>query len=197
MHQTIQKYLQRVKTQSPQLTQRDLDFFAEGLSITELSVKDFYIKAGEAQTQMGYVASGLLRAFYTDEAGNDITVSFMKEQMVAAHYTSLEDPQPSRYNIQALEKTVIINHSYEHLRECMTQMLPFERYARLVIEEVFKRTYRRMEGFLFDDAETRYLNFMHENPDLMQRVSVSHLCSYLGISRQALTRIRKKIIDKT
>ncbi|MDO5104706.1 Crp/Fnr family transcriptional regulator [Capnocytophaga sp.] len=195
MNCVIEPYLQNVKTQNPALTDDNLAFFAQGLSVSVLSPREFYIKAGEAQTQMGYVTHGLLRTFYTNEQGDDITVSFMQEQMVAAYYTSLESPQPSRYNIQALEKTTIINHSYEHLQACMHQIPAFERYGRLVIEEVLQRIYRRMEGFLFDDAEVRYRNFLKENPTLIHRVSVSHLCSYLGISRQALTRIRKKIIQ--
>jgi DNA-binding MurR/RpiR family transcriptional regulator len=52
---------------------------------------------------------------------------------------------------------------------------------------------KRIEGFLFDNAETRYLDFIEENPDLFNRVSLSYLASYLGIERQSLTRIRKKL----
>jgi DNA-binding MarR family transcriptional regulator len=52
---------------------------------------------------------------------------------------------------------------------------------------------RRIESFLFENAETRYLDFIKENPDLFNRVSLSYLASYLGIERQSLTRIRKKL----
>ena len=54
---------------------------------------------------------------------------------------------------------------------------------------------KRIEGFLFENAETRYLEFVKENPDLFNRVSLSHLASFLGIERQSLTRIRKKLIQ--
>jgi DNA-binding MarR family transcriptional regulator len=68
-----------------------------------------------------------------------------------------------------------------------------ERYGRLVAEEVLKFQQKRIESFLFETAEQRYLNFVKEQPELLSRVSLSHLSSYLGIERQTLTRIRKKL----
>jgi DNA-binding MarR family transcriptional regulator len=53
---------------------------------------------------------------------------------------------------------------------------------------------RRIEGFIFGNAESRYLSFVRENPALLNRVSVSHLASFLGIERQSLTRIRKRLV---
>ncbi len=72
-----------------------------------------------------------------------------------------------------------------------------ERYGRLVAEEVLKIQQKRIESFLFETAEDRYIKFINEDPDLFNRVSISHLCSYLGIERQTLTRIRKKLSDVT
>jgi Mn-dependent DtxR family transcriptional regulator len=54
---------------------------------------------------------------------------------------------------------------------------------------------RRIESFLFENAETRYLDFIKENLDLFNRVSLSNLASFLGIERQTLTRIRKKLAN--
>ncbi|MFJ1322301.1 Crp/Fnr family transcriptional regulator [Capnocytophaga canis] len=196
MQDVMIKYLSFVKTLCPKLTEEDLCYFAKGLSIETLHLKDFYIKADEEQNQIGFVAEGLLRGFYIDEQGNDITVSFHQEEIFVADYTTLDSPRRSRFYFQCLEKTTIINHSYEHLRKCSDKIPFFERYMRLVAENAFKRVYRRVESFLFNDAETRYLDLMKENPELVNRVSVSHLCSYLGISRQALTRIRKNILNK-
>jgi DNA-binding MarR family transcriptional regulator len=64
----------------------------------------------------------------------------------------------------------------------------------LVAEEVLKMQQRRIEGFIFGNAESRYLSFVRENPALLNRVSVSHLASFLGIERQSLTRIRKRLV---
>ncbi len=68
-----------------------------------------------------------------------------------------------------------------------------ERFGRLIAEAVLKFQQKRIESFLFDTAEARYLEFIKENPGLFNRVSLSHLSSYLGIERQTLTRIRQKL----
>jgi ABC-type amino acid transport substrate-binding protein len=83
--------------------------------------------------------------------------------------------------------------SYKHIQEGYKKFPIFERYGRLVAEAVLKIQQKRIEGFLFDNAETRYLDFIKENPNLFNRVSLSYLASYLGIERQSLTRIRKKL----
>lgn len=68
-----------------------------------------------------------------------------------------------------------------------------DRYGRLIAEEVLKTQQTRIESFLFDNAETRYLDFIKAYPDIFSRVSLSYLASYLGIERQILTRIRQKL----
>jgi hypothetical protein len=68
--------------------------------------------------------------------------------------------------------------------------------GRLVAEKVLTILNDRVESFLFNTAEERYLKFINENPDLIQRVSLTHLSSFLGIERQSLSRIRSKIAKK-
>jgi hypothetical protein len=68
-----------------------------------------------------------------------------------------------------------------------------EKYGRLIAEEVLKTQQKRIESFLFENAEQRYRNFIKESPNLSNRVSLSYLSSYLGIERPSLSRIRKKI----
>jgi CRP-like cAMP-binding protein len=72
----------------------------------------------------------------------------------------------------------------------------FEKYGRLITEEILKMQQHRIESFIFQTAEERYLDFIKQNPDLYNRISLSHLCSYLGIERQTLTRIRQKLARK-
>ena len=87
----------------------------------------------------------------------------------------------------------MVNLSYHHIQQGYDRLPNLERYGRLIAEEVLMSQQKRIESFLFDNAETRYLDFVRENPDLFNRISLSHLSSYLGIERQSLTRIRKKL----
>lgn len=168
----------------------------KGLTISKLKTKHFYLHADSVQREIGFVCSGLLRAFYIDNNGNDVTVNFIKEGKYATHYPAFINQKPSKYAFQCLEPSIIVNLSYVHLQECSEKLSSIDHYIRLVVEEEFTIQQKRVEGFLFDNAETRYLNFIKENPDLFNRVSLSYLCSYLGIERQSLTRIRKNLAQK-
>lgn len=195
LHDTAyQTYLQSVKTLCPATTEDELAFLNSGLSITQLEAKHFYIHAQSLQSQIGYVYRGLLRSFYVDAEEKDITVNFISEGRFVTHYSALISGKPSRYHFQCLEPSVIVNLSYSHIQKGYSLFSHLDRYGRLVAEEVLKAQQARIESFLFHSAEDRYKQFIHDHPSLFQRVSVSHLCSYLGIERQSLTRIRKKLM---
>lgn len=193
MKNAFNEYLTAVKALCPTVTQAELDFLESGLTIKELKSKQFYLRANDVQNEMGYVYSGLLRAFYIDQSGNEITVNFLHENNYATHYSAFITRTPSKYYLQCLEPCVIVQLSYEHMQTGYEQFPMLERYGRLVAEEVLKTLQKRIESFLFDNAETRYLDFVKANPELFNRVSISYLSTYLGIERQTLTRIRKRL----
>jgi len=189
----IQTYLKTVKHLCPHVESDALSFLESGLTISTLSDKHFYIQANTIQNHVGFVFSGLLRAFYIDDVGNEITVRFVKENDFATNYVSFISQQPSRYYFQCIEPCEIVNISYQHMQEAFSKFPSLEKYGRLIAEEILKGQQKRIESFLFDNAEKRYLDFINGNPNLFNRVSISYLSSYLGIDRRSLTRIRKKL----
>ena len=193
MKNAITTYLKSFQAICPNTTIEELNYLESGLSVVELKPKHFFIHANTMQKEIGFVYSGLLRAFYIDNNGNEISVNFILENRYATHYSAFITQTPSKYYFQCLEPTVLVTISYKHIQEGYEKFPIFERYGRLVAEAVLKIQQKRIEGFLFDNAETRYLDFIKENPDLFNRVSLSYLASYLGIERQSLTRIRKKL----
>ena len=193
MKEAFATYLNSVKKLCPKVTNVELDYLHSGLTITELKQKHFFIHANTIQKKIGFVYSGLLRAFYVDQNGNEISVNFIRENRYATHYSAFITQTPAKYYFQCIEPTILVSISYKHIQEGYIKFPIFERYGRLVAEEVLKMQQKRIESFLFENAETRYLDFVKENPDLFNRVSLSYLASFLGIERQSLTRIRKKL----
>jgi CRP/FNR family transcriptional regulator len=189
----IDAYLSSVKILCPQVTKPELDYLASGLTVFTLKPKHFYMHAGTVQKEIGFVFSGLLRTFYIDNEGNQISVNFLRENRYVTHYPAFITQTPSKYYFQCLEPSIVVNLPYKHIQDCYNKFPLLERYGRLIAEEALKVLHKRIESFLFDNAETRYLDFIQENPDLFSRVSLSYLSSYLGIERQSLTRIRKKL----
>lgn len=193
MLEAVRTYLESVKSLCPGVTDIELKFLEDSLSVSEYKPRYTYIPADTVQHEIGFVHTGLLRAFFVDPKGNEITVNFIREKGCATHYSAFISKSPCRYSFQCLEPSVIVGLSYEHIQEAYERYPVMERYGRLMAEQVLKSLQKRIEGFLFDSAENRYLDFIRDNPDLFNRVSLSHLASYLGIERQTLTRIRQRL----
>lgn len=186
-------FLRSVRAICPNLTDAELSLFASVLTVKELKKKELFVAAGKVQKAVGFIAQGLVRSFYIDHDGNDITVGFYKEGDYATHYPAFITQQPSLYSIQCLEATNMVCLSFEGKQWLYQQSGQIERYGRLIAEEILKRQQARIESFIFQTAEERYVNFIEQHAGLFNRISLSHLCSYLGIERQTLTRIRQKL----
>lgn len=196
MQAATELYLASVKSICPNLTEEELDYFAAKLTVKDLKKKAHFVEADKIQKEIGFITSGLIRSFFVDQAGDEITVGFYAEGDYATHYPAFITRQPSRYSIQCLEPSTIACLSFDDMQLIYQQSPKFERYGRLVAEAILKQQQARIESFIFQTAEERYLDFVQKYPTLFNRVSLSHLCSFLGIERQSLTRIRQKLLHK-
>lgn len=186
-------FIESARKICPRLSADELSLFASKLKFQELKKKEIFLQAGKVQNAIGFIAKGLVRSFYIDDKGNEITVGFYKEGDYATHYPAFITRQQSRYTIQCLEPTQMLCLTYEDQQWIYQQSAGFERYSRLIVEEILKRQQARIESFIFETAEQRYLDFVNNHTGLFNRISLSHLCSFLGIERQSLTRIRQKL----
>ncbi|WP_177764902.1 Crp/Fnr family transcriptional regulator [Flavobacterium sp. I3-2] len=193
MTEEIEIYLNHIRSVCPELTENELKKFSEKLTITKIHKNDFYIKAGELQKQGGFLVKGLIRAFHTDSFGNEKNIYFIPENEYTFHYASFVNNKPSPLSFQCLETSTIINFPTEHLQNAYDEISKFEKYGRLIVETKLKLQQQRLESFLYQNAEQRYINFINQYPQLFNRISITQLCSYLGVERQTLTRIRKKL----
>ena len=196
MNSETQIFLDSVKSICPELTKWELEQFAKKISVFTLQKKDYFILSGQIQKDIGFITSGLLRSFFLDNDGNERTVRFYSENDYATHYTAFITQQPSKYTFQCLENTCIVLIGFDTMLWAYKSFPAFQKYGRIIAEEILKIQQNRIESFIFQTAEERYLDFIKQNPDLFNRISLSHLCSYLGIERQTLTRIRQKLAQK-
>ncbi len=178
------------------MTSEEIASFSAKLKIISLQKKDFFLKRGEIQNEMGFISVGLIRRFYINEKGNEITTGFNKEKEYITDYPSFIRQKPTKYFMQCLEPSIVVCLPYEVIQETYEKFDNGQLYGRLMAEQTLTTLNDRIEGFLFNTAEERYLKFITENPDLVNRISLTHLSSLLGIERQSLSRIRKKIAAK-
>ena len=196
MSTEIETYLKSIQKTCPELTEEDILHFSEGLTITELDKNDFYITVGQTQKQGGFLTSGLVRAFHTDQKGDEKNIYFIPENDYTFHYASFVMQKPCPLSFQCLEPSIIINFPIDHLQKSYESNPKFEKYSRLILEEKLKLQQERLESLLYQNAEQRYQNFISQYPQLFNRITITHLCRYLGVERQTLTRIRQKLSQK-
>jgi CRP/FNR family transcriptional regulator, anaerobic regulatory protein len=190
------KYLDFIKLFCPEITEHELQTFSSFLVEKKFTKNEVIFTAGQVQKEIGFITTGLVRAFYIDEDGKDKTVRFQHENGFATHYVAFITQQTCKYNVVCLEPTTTIMLSYDNMHLAYKTLPSIQKFGRLMAEEVLKMLQYRIESFIFQTSEERYLDFMAQNPHLINRVSLTHLCSYLGIERQTLTRIRQKLANK-
>ena len=179
----------------PGLTPELIEELALGWRVVRLEKREHLAEAGRIHKEAFLVAQGLVRAYYPDVEG-DVTVNFIAEGDFATHYTSLEAPRPSHFAFQALEPTVAIAFSYEYVYQLSQRRCEMERLLRVLLEYEYTRLMAHTECLLMRNAEERYRHFLQNFGPLLSRISVSDLSSYLGVSRQNLTLIRKRLLDE-
>lgn len=193
MNEIYQQYIKTYLDQYNYSDTEEIDFLRPHLTFQNMKKGDFFIKRGEIQKHMGFACFGLLRRFYINEKANEITTGFIQENEFITDYPAFIRQIPTKQNLQCLEDTLVINLPFDIIQEAYGKFKDSETKGRLIAEKVLSILNDRVENFLFHTAEERYLQFLSEKPDLMNRISLTHLSSFLGIERQSLSRIRKKI----
>lgn len=136
-----------------------------------------------------FVKSGSVRIhYYKDEI--DITESFEFENAFVARAESLFTGKPSRKAIQAIEDTTLIAIDSSKLFQLFDRHPDLERLFRKIIEVSYVNTVNRIESLQFNTAEERYRLLLHSAPDVLKRVPLKFVASFLGITQVSLSRIR-------
>ena len=136
-----------------------------------------------------FINKGIARIYYLKD-GVDITESFSFENNIIARVESLFTGKPSRKAIQILEDAELIAINSDLLFKMYDQFPEIERLFRLIMEAAYVDTVNRIESIQFYTAEERYKALMKENPDVIKRVPLKYIASYLGITQVSLSRIR-------
>jgi len=188
-----QEYIAAFLSTFPDLPEQAIEFIRSFITIESYKKKEHLYQSGNVQTELSYVCKGLLRRYYVNEEGKRITTGFTNENKYITDYPAFLRQIPSKYSIECLEPSVIIKLPYHKLQESYKLFKASEMYGRLMAEQVLTIQTDRVESFLFKNAEERYLDFLEQHKDIINRISLSHLSSYLGIERQSLSRIRSKL----
>ncbi len=179
-------------TQVSFLTEQDCDLFQPYLKLKHYQAKDYFLTEGKTCQEIGFINKGCFRTYYLSE-GKEINTRFILENDFVVDFDSFIQQKQSKYFIQALEDTEFVSFNLEALQNAYSVSKNWERFGRIMAEQSYKMTTERVESFLFLDGEQRYLDLMKNQPHLLERIPLYHIASYLGLERESLSRLRKKI----
>ncbi len=176
------------------LDEAEVAFFSSLIETETIHRKEFLLRQGDVCRFEYFVTKGCLRTYTMDETGVEHTLYFSPEEWWVGDLMSFLTEEPSIYNIMALEETVILAISRSNLEVLYQKVPQFERFFRILIQNAFIAQQQRISQKLSLNGEQRYREFLEKYPQLEQRISLKMIASYLGITPEFLSMIRRKMV---
>lgn len=173
-------------------TDEELFSFMQKLKPMRLKRYAFYLKPGQVCHSMVIVQQGALRYFMRNPKG-DQTLGFAFEGEWLGDYESFLLKTATHCYIEALEDTELFMLSYADMQELYNKSQRFERFGRLIAEQLFIETAKSKSKLLTQTTEDRYLELLTNQPQIFERLPLGLIASYLGIQPQSLSRIRARL----
>lgn len=192
MFENIHRYF---LTFLPNLSAEAWDFFTDLLAVKKYKRGEIISDIGLVNKWVSFVEKGAVMVFNYYE-GKKVVYEFIFEKQYTGDYESFLTSNPANYGQEALEDCVLYNLHYNNLQKMYERFPEFERAGRLIAEAQFLRVTQRNAKLMGEKPEERYLSLLNERAALIQRVPQYYVASFLGITPEALSRIRKRLVNK-
>lgn len=159
----------------------------------KLRKRQYILQQEDICKNLIFVEKGLLRSYKVDEKGNEHILQFAPEGWWVADVYSFLTSENSNYNIDAIEDSELLLITNSALEQLYERVPKFERYFRILTQNNMIAMQKRVMSELSSNAEEKYLNLIATYPDLVARVPQHMIASYLGLTPESLSRIRKRI----
>lgn len=160
-------------------------------NIKEYPKKHALLKEGQTSHHACFVFKGLARAYYIHD-GREITSRFMDEGFIITSWISFYTRQPGYEFIETLEETVLGCMHYNDLQQLFRDIPEFNIIGRKLTEHYFFLAEQRTQMLRKHTAEEKYHFFTEQHPDLLQRIPLKYIATYLGMNEETLSRVRSK-----
>lgn len=175
------------------LNQQQIDLITSKATELQLRKDEFYWEAGKVVKQIGFLTNGVIRVFYYNNKGEEITRYFIDENHLILSGNTIDEVfTPSEY-LAAVTDCKLIIFSKKDWKEISETIIGWDIILQKIIAKYHREKIARRSELVSQDATTRYLDFIENFPTLVNRVPLSFIASYLGITQSSLSRIRKNI----
>lgn len=192
MQNKAQIALQKFMAQFGELTAEEQQQIADNLIVEAYPKGKLLVKAGDVCRYCYFVLEGCLRQYkLADDA--EITIQFYTEREAAVDFNSYVNQVKSESYLVCMEDTIVIEGNLEQETDMYERFPKLQQITRAMMEQDFGKMQEQFSRFIASNAEERYVYLLNNRPDLLQRVPLQYLASYIGVTPESLSRIRKRI----
>jgi CRP-like cAMP-binding protein len=179
-------------TERAALTDAELELI-KSLSISRrLKKRQYLLQEGDICRHACFVTKGCLRSFRVSDDGTEHSLRFSVEKWWASDRESYIDGSPAKTNIEALEDTEVLMWTKENFERITNEISGFAKFVEKLLAKSLQVNQNRIYTHISQSTEEKYDNFIKNYPDLFARVPLHMIASYLGVTRETLSRIRNQ-----
>ncbi len=179
------------------LTEDEIHFIFSKFSTETFSKGDIVLTTDEKVTYQYYVLDGCLRTFFIDVSGKEYTLQFAVKDWWISDYTAYFEEKKSILTIECLQEATLYKIYKTDIEEIYKKIPKIEIHFRKKLEKAFSGFQNRILSNLAKPAKERYIDFINMYPDIEAKIKNYHIASYLGITTESLSRIRKELITRS
>ncbi len=158
---------------------------------------ELLIEKDSTHMNIFYIRSGLVRSFFINEETDEITFQLFPEYALVVNVQAILFDTPSKFSYEALETTRVYQINFQAFRELATQNAKvLNTNQKLLFQHMLQQVYQRVESFVLLSPEERYLKYMQDYPQVINRAPDKYIAHVLGITPVSLSRIRSRIASK-
>ena len=174
---------------------KEQELLAQHCPVEEFDKGDILLAEEQTSQAFYFNIRGCTRMYYLVD-GEEKNTFFYTENQFISSYESFVHQRPSQHYLQCLEDSMMVRISLISTERLLQASPAFDKLARILMEDELIIYQRMLASFITMNAEQRYQELMERQPDLLQRIPLYHLASYLGVNPETLSRIRKRIADR-
>lgn len=183
-------------TGSVSLSASELDLVHQLFQHKTCKKKTLLLNKGQVCNFEAYIIKGCVKKYYLNQNGDEVILQFAVEDWWISDMVSFTEQIPSLIYIETMEETELLQINFQNKEQLFKQVPQLERVFRLLVQRAYSVLENRFLTGVAASAEERYLNFIKKYPMLPQRVPQYQIASYLGITPEALSRIKASLTRK-
>lgn len=176
------------------LSEQDKKLLTDTFHKKKIKRKQFLLEAGDVSKYTYFILEGCVRTYYTDKDGEEHVLAFAIEDWWAGDVSSFSSSEASIFSIDALEDSEVLYTDKAGMDKLYREIPQLEKYFRIIFQKALAAQFQRITNTNSFTAEERYVAFQKKYPQFDRRIPQKYLASYLGITPEFLSKLKKHLL---